>query len=598
MAARSGIVPPVVFFPAPGPGFRGRLYLDPVAVVRADRLDEVAAALDKVEQYVHEGYTAAGFVSYEAGAAFEPAMPMRRLDNMPYLWFGMFEDVDDDRTVELGGASCLDTLAPTLNEEVYRRAVQRVRDYIAAGDTYQVNFTFPMHGTFSVDAFELFSDLSAAHATANYKAFVDTGDAKILSVSPELFFSLEGNRLVTKPMKGTSARGLSDEADAAARQALLDSPKERAENLMIVDLLRNDMGRISRTGSVRVRKLFEAERYERVWQLTSTIESETEAGVPDIFAALFPSGSVTGAPKIRTMQIIQELEETPRGPYCGAIGWWRPGRRAQFNVGIRTMVLDASGRATYPVGSGITWDADAQREYAECRLKAENLFAGGSRDALIETIRLDGGEYALLQRHMSRLRRSAAFFGREVPEAEIREALRTLALRVDPGAHRVRVDVHASGRYEIDVQPLDRARCFRLRWAPEPVDPAQRLLYHKTSDRSLYEAARASAAPADDVLLWNGRGEATESSIANLVVERGGRRLTPSVSSGLLPGVFREALIERGDIEEAVLQRRDVETADRIWLINSLRGWIPAYLVLDDGQSAETASAGAVAVTS
>jgi para-aminobenzoate synthetase/4-amino-4-deoxychorismate lyase len=382
-------------------------------------------------------------------------------------------------------------------------------------------------------------------------------------------------------MKGTRPRGRWAEADAALAEALAASAKDRAENVMITDMVRNDMGRISRAGSVVVERLFEVERYATVWQMTSTVRAETDAEVPEILAALFPSASVTGAPKIQTSKIIHALEPEGRGVYCGALGWWAPDGSAEFSVGIRTLVADsARGVARYHVGSGITWDATAGAEYQECLDKAALLLAPVSGDfELLESLRWETGAYWLLEEHRARLRESAAYFGIALDLGAVEAALAKAAADA-PERARVRLLVARDGTVRTEVYPLEvPERAWRVALAETPVSREELFLYHKTTRREIYAAARAARPDVDDVLLWNEAGELTESTVANVALEIDGEWLTPARACGLLAGTMRARWLAEGRLREAVLHRDDLARATRVLLLNSVRGEIPAVVV-------------------
>jgi len=349
---------------------------------------------------------------------------------------------------------------------------------------------------------------------------------------------------------------------------------------MIVDMLRNDLGRIADTGSVEVDGLFEVERYPTLWQMTSTVRARTSAGVPEIFRALFPCASVTGAPKIRTMEIINELEAYPRGAYCGAIGWWGPGRRARFSVGIRTVTANReTGEAVYSVGSGITWDSLTDAEHDECRLKSKILTNSEPDFELIETIAWNDG-YELFEEHLERLGASLRYFGFRGSLHPVRQRLADTARGLN-GPTKVRVRVDRKGEVRIATHPLPKASVLRVGLATDPVDPNNRFLYHKTTNREMYEQARRTRPDLDDVILWNAAGEITETTIANVVVRFDGHWFTPPVASGLLPGVLRGALLREGEIAERVLHVADLDRAEEIRLINSVRGWMRIEWVPD-----------------
>ena len=364
-------------------------YGNPSAIVEASRIEEVVPALTEIEAAVATGLHAAGFIAYEAAPAFDPAFRVHDAGDTPLLWFALYaQRVESPLSAQtpVPGAFELGKWQADVAEAEYTQALRRIRERVGAGDTYQVNYTFPSRATFSGSARAWFEHLCRGQS-ADYRAYMDTGRTQIVSLSPELFFRLEGDTLTAKPMKGTHARGLGSGQDVEAARALRNSPKERAENIMIVDLLRNDLGRISEIGSVEVERLFETERYETLWQMTSTIRSKTRAPISEIFGALFPSGSVTGAPKINTMKIIRELERFPRGVYCGCIGWISPGRQAEFNVAIRTATVDPqAGIVRAHVGSGVTWGSDPEAEYEECQVKMAYLNRGHVDFQLLEFI--------------------------------------------------------------------------------------------------------------------------------------------------------------------------------------------------------------------
>ncbi len=562
---------------------RGELrFRHPSATIKADTPAEVPAALDRLRDAVENGHYAAGFLAYEAAPAFDPAFVTHPpSSSAPIMWFGVYNRCEELPPPPLPAARFnVGEWRSHLEETDYYAALAKIRDYIAAGDTYQVNYAMPLSASFEGDPLAWFRHLCMAQGS-NHNAYVDLGGAQVLSASPELFFELDGARIVTRPMKGTHRRGRYSAEDQQFRRNLLESEKDRAENLMITDLLRNDLGRISEIGSVTVERLFEAERYETLWQMTSTISGQTSADPPRLLHALFPSGSITGAPKARTMEIIRELEQCPRGVYCGSIGWWGPGRQASFNVAIRTVTVDAQrGEAHCHVGGGVTWDSRAALEYEECRSKAVFLSYKRPVFELLETLLLQRESYYLLDEHMQRLLNSAAYFGYPVEESSVREALHNQQTELlhggATGPHKVRLLLDGAGGVRTEAAPVTaNAEPARVALAPEPVDRDDVFLYHKTTHRAVYEAALSACPGYDDVILWNQDGDLTESVWANLVIEQDGRFLTPPVDSGLLAGCMRAALLHEGRIEEARLARETLETADRVWLINSVRRWMP-----------------------
>jgi para-aminobenzoate synthetase/4-amino-4-deoxychorismate lyase len=470
---------------------------------------------------------------------------------------------------------------PTLTRGAYERALCAIHEAIAAGEVYQVNYTFRLRAPFSGDLLPLFWQLYERQPVP-YAAYIDTGAHAIASLSPELFFALDGECITTRPMKGTAPRGLTRADDLQHAERLTRCPKNRAENLMIVDMARNDLGRIARIGSVRVPRLFEAERYATLWQMTSTVVACTDAPLPEIFRALFPAASITGAPKIRATHVIHALERAPRGVYTGAIGVVLPDRRAQFNVAIRTLHYDkVAAQLTFGVGSGIVWDSEQVAEYEECLTKAQVLFAPRPEFELLETLLWRRGRgYFLLEAHLQRLRDSADYFGFAVDADAVRHQLLTVAERFTAPRYRVRLRVNRHGAAQVEHASLaPERRVWRVALAHEPVNPREVFLYHKTTHRQVYERARAARPDCDDVILWNTRGEITESTLANVVVRVDGRYYTPPVACGLLAGVYREHLLQRGLLRERVLTPDDLLRAEAVYLINSVRGRIRAEVV-------------------
>lgn len=550
-----------------------------VDVVSADSPDEVMPCLRRIEDAVQGGLHAAGFLAYEAAPAFDAAFVTQETDGLPLLWFGLYEEGEASGAwCENPGSYRVGPWRPLVAKEAYEASIEQIRSLIAAGDTYQVNYTFPLAAPFSGDPRSWFRVLCESQGT-DYGALIDTGRYVILSASPELFFRLDGDRLTTRPMKGTHRRGRWPGEDRAFREALAASEKDRAENVMIVDLLRSDMGRVSVPGTVCVESLFDTERYETLWQMTSSISSRVTGSVPEIMQALFPSGSVTGAPKVRTMQIIRALEPFPRGVYCGTVGWWSPGGQAEFNVAIRTVSIDRQeGEARYGVGGGITWSSTAEGEYEECAVKAAILKPSPRDFELLESFLVDE-DFFLLEEHLARLAASAEYFGFDVDLGEVRRALSAHLSGDRTPPEKLRLLVARDGGIRIESEPASPMKPLRVGLARGPVDEGDVFLFHKTTHRSRYEEAKASRPDCDDVLLYNGRGELTESTRANVLVQLDGEWLTPPVSCGLLAGTMRAHLLSEGRIREAVLPVEVLERAQSIRLINSVRKWIDVEFV-------------------
>ena len=532
--------------------------------------------LAEADRALRAGLHVAGYVAYEAASSFGLRVHPAEPDGPPLAWLGVF---DSPETVEAPAVATGSGLPgtrwqPLLNEAGHAYALERIQERIARGDTYQVNFTWPFEAPLEEDPWDLFSRLYAVQPSS-HAAFLDLGRFAVASLSPELFFAREGERLLTRPMKGTAARGLDLEDDARAALALKGSVKDRAENLMIVDMLRNDLGRVAEVGSVTVPSLFDIERYPTLLQMTSRVEARSRAPLSAVMEALFPCASVTGAPKVRTMEIITELEAGPRGIYTGAIGWAGPGR-ASFGVAIRTAVADRERRLVrYGVGSGIVADSRPAAEYAECLLKARIL--DEPPFALLETLAFEPGSgYRRLEGHLVRLRASAAYFGVALG-SEAEEALVELSGRLG-APRRVRLLVDLLGRARLEDSPLRATPSpVRVGRAAGPVDAGSRWLRHKTTRREVYDDALRARPDCDDVLLWNGRGEATETALANVAVDGpGGVLVTPPLACGLLPGVERAALLREGRLREGVIRLADLEVGQRLWLLNSVRGLFEA----------------------
>jgi para-aminobenzoate synthetase/4-amino-4-deoxychorismate lyase len=534
---------------------------------------------------------------YALGACFEPAI-LQIDSSRPQLrgWvFGQGQGLDaqaldaflearlalvsgHDRVVGVANVS------PELDAADYASKVEQIQRWIRKGDCYQINLTFPLEFSVFGHPLALYARLRERQPV-RYGAFISIADETLLSFSPELFFERVGDRVVTRPMKGTAARGSVPEDDEARRSALLASEKERAENIMIVDLLRNDLGRLARPGKMRVESLCVAEAYPTLWQVVSTISADLpDVRLFDLFRALFPCGSITGAPKIRAMQCISELEHLPRGLYTGALGWLAPGGDCRFNVAIRTLELARDGRARLGVGSGIVIDADPAKEYAECLLKARFLTGFDPGFELIETMRIENGECPLLSLHMKRLEASARALGFTCDMPALSAALAEQSSACTSGIFRVRLSVAHDGKFRIVASEMnDDERIWTVVLADEALDEDDYLLRHKTTARSRYNEALARLVETPEVfdaIFFNSRGEVCEGARSNVFVEREGKLLTPLLSCGLLPGVMRQHLLQSGRAVESVLRKDDLLNAPAIHMANALRGLIPVKLLV------------------
>jgi len=560
-------------------------------ILTTRRKEDALPLLRSIASAQAEGFHVAGFLSYELGLLFEerlsPLLPEEV--GFPLLWFGIFgeparlsqKEAADWLDSHAGEEATLSEVAFSLSREAYGTAFRRLKDYIAAGDVYQVNLTLRQRFSFSGDPVALYRRLCRSQPVG-HGALIATGEHHILSLSPELFIERRGDEIRTRPMKGTAPRGRFPEEDREIAEALLASEKAQAENLMIVDLLRNDLSRIALPGSVAVPRLFDTETYRSFHTLTSTVSGRLvpETGLDAILPALFPCGSVTGAPKIRAMEIIKELETGPRWLYCGSIGHVAPDGDFSFNVAIRTATIDRNGRGEIGTGGGIVADSDEEAEYREALLKLRFLEEPGGPFGLIETLLWDGRQFILLDRHLGRLARSASHFGFVHDSENVRRALdEAVSGRSVP--LRVRLVLGEDG-ITTGATPLAPMHGLRFTLAGERVNSADALLFHKTTRRDFYDRTRAAEAAAhgvDETVFLNERGELTEGSFTNLFLRSSGRLLTPALSCGLLPGTLREELLATGKVEEAVLTISDLEAAEAIFLGNSVRDLLPATWV-------------------
>lgn len=551
--------------------------------VRAVRIEDVLPAVREAGTWAEAGDWAVGGLAYESAPAFDPALTAHSA--APGAPLAVFVRYARRREIVLPrpeGAACIPAWNPGIRPEEYRSALREIRRRIALGETYQVNFTFPLRAAGVGDPWALFLRLAAAQ-NPPYGFFAEWEGQAICSASPELFFERRGALLVSKPMKGTRPRGRGAEEDRALADALGRSAKERAENVMITDMVRNDLGRICAPGTVATSALCARERHPSVWQTTSTVEGETSAGFLEILRALFPAASITGAPKRRTMEIIRKLETGPRGWYTGALGFWGPDGRAQFNVAIRTLVADRrTGAAEYGVGGGITWDSDPDAEYAEAFAKAP-VFDVRPEFDLLETMRWTPGDgWWLIDEHLARMAASAAYFGRPFDPAAARRLLADLEPDFENRARRVRLRADRAGELRAEhapLAPVTDGTPLRLALASEAADSSDVFLYHKTTHRAVYDRHLRAHPEADDVVLWNERGELTETCRCNLALDLDGGWQTPPVSSGLLAGTARGEWLRQGRLRERVLRIDDLRRSARILLLNSVRGEQPAVQV-------------------
>jgi para-aminobenzoate synthetase / 4-amino-4-deoxychorismate lyase len=559
-----------------------RLYVNPVECLTARTPDEIAPLLDALRSATARGLHVAGFLAYDTGAALLPHLSPA---NGLLAWFGLFEQyqkLDTDAMPSFlpdPAGAWISPLRPEISRADYTKAFAAVQEYISAGDIYQANLTFPLSANYAGDPLAVYTALRP-RAAAGYGGVIWTGEHHYLSFSPELFFALKESRITTKPMKGTAERRADPQADAAEVEMLRNDLKQRAENLMIVDLLRNDLSRVCEPGSVAVPELFHVESYPTVHQMTSTVTGLLPQGsdAVDVIKALFPCGSITGAPKIRAMQVIGEVETEPRGIYCGSIGRIDANGDAAFNVAIRTFTLcEATKRVSLGLGSGIVADSDEAAEWAECLAKGDFAKVDGFGFDLIETMRFEPAQgISRLELHLERMKGSARNFGFEFDRHAARNQLHAATFHLDT-LSKIRLLLSKSGAFAIEIRSLAEAtEPWRVGVVPLPVDPTDFRLHHKTTDRAFYDDAR-KAADADEVLFTDPDGFLTEGSITAVFVERDGKLLTPPLVRGALPSVLRRELIENGQAIEADLTETDLDS--HFFIGNSIRGLIPAKRV-------------------
>ncbi|PLS05442.1 aminodeoxychorismate synthase component I [Neobacillus cucumis] len=554
-----------------------QIFRKPIKVIAAFTINEVLPCFKLVEEEVNNGYYAAGFLTYESAAAFDAAFITNSDSKIPLLWFGIFSEPEHD-FISSQGSYTLTKWEPSVSIKEYTQSIQAIKQGIERGDTYQTNYTIRLYSQFEGDDFALFQKLKKAQSS-DYCAYINTGEQCVLSASPELFFRIEGDKITTRPMKGTIKRGKSIDEDEANARWLYLSEKNRAENVMIVDMLRNDLSVIAELGTVQVPKLYDIEQYPTVFQMTSTITAKIAENreLVDVFKALFPCASITGAPKVSTMKMIAELEPEPREVYCGAIGFITPSKEAVFNVPIRTVLIDqTSGIATYGVGGGITWDSTSEGEYDEVLAKASLLEEDRPEFELLESLLLEYGKYYLLNEHLDRLKRSAKYFGFPIQMEAIQQKLEEFAVPNSSGKFKVRLLVTKENGVTLDANPVNELQTpLKIMLAGKPIDTENPFVYHKTTHRAIYTDFQTDKpSGVFDVLLWNKEEELTEFTNGNLVIEIDGELWTPPVNSGLLAGTFREMLIKEGIIREKVLTFADLRQSSKIWFINSVRKWL------------------------
>jgi para-aminobenzoate synthetase/4-amino-4-deoxychorismate lyase len=559
------------------------LFNKPVEIIKADNYKNIKKALSYIEDMTLKGFYAAGFVSYEASGAFDPNYLVKKNNLSNNLWFGIYKKKEIIPHHILfdnpGKAQYIFDWELPFNYNEYKNKIDFIKEKIFKGDIYQLNYTFNMESDFKDDPFSVFLN-NFSHLDSKYSAFIDTPDFSVLSGSPELFFKLHKNKLISKPMKGTIHRGRNNNEDILNKEKLYNSEKDRAENVMITDMIRNDMGKIAQISSVNTKKLFEVEKYSRVFQMTSTVTCTTDKSVCEIFEAMFPCASITGAPKIKSMEYIKQAEKSPRGVYTGAIGFLEPERKALFNVAIRTMYINKeSKKGYYGTGGGIVWDSFAENEYKECQSKSLIISEPEPEFKLLETLLYAPGDGFYLEKyHINRILDSAYYFSFDLKKSELLQFFNSFTseelLRV-----RLLSDRFGNIEYEenlLEKNPLESKTSWKICLADEHVDSSNRFLYHKTTNRSTYNNLLKKYPGFNDIVLFNENNLVTETCFANIVIEENKKLYTPFVKAGLLCGTMRCYLLEKKIISEKNIFKKDLINADKIYLINSVRGFINA----------------------
>ena len=558
---------------------RHLLFSNPEKILLCHGKEDINGFFKELERALEEGFWAVGFFSYEFGYLLERRLTRFLPPQGPFAILALFKAPKETFSAVCKayqpGPLDLEDLKLSLAKEEYLTAIEKIKAYIASGDTYQVNYTLKYFFTTSSSPEEIYLSLRNKQRVC-YGGIFKIGDLAVVSFSPELFLRKEGPRIWTRPMKGTAARGLNREQDRKISSWLASDPKNQAENVMIVDLLRNDLGRVCEPGSVFVPRLFEVEKYETVFQMTSTVEGRLkETSFASLFSGLFPCGSVTGAPKIRTMEIIAELEKGPRGVYTGAFGFISPEKDFVFNVAIRTLVLQKQ-RAEFGIGSGIVWDSIPEKEYEECLLKARFLTDPPLHFCLLETMRFEPGEgIKLLPWHLDRLREGAAYFDFPLDEAALKGLLERVKKGLDFPA-RLRLLLAMDGEIKIEVYPLKifpgpvKIGLARRDWLLSP------FVFYKTTYRHWFSRWRERALKEGlfEVVFIDDEGRLLEGTITNVFLQIDGKLFTPPKELGLLPGVFRQSLLDQGLVRERELLVEDLLRAEKVYLGNALRGFL------------------------
>ncbi len=576
------------------------IFTDPIKIIQTRDIRRIKSCFKQIELAKKKGYYISGFISYEAGHIINKRFQHLPINNMPLIWMGIFKDPlifnhQSNKFINNPPLSFnknngffnekykLNNLKLDISSKDYVRNIKKIKHFIESGETYQVNYTTKYKFNFKGSALALYKKLRNNQAIS-YGALIKSPEFNILSFSPELFFRQNKNQLMVKPMKGTAVRGINIKEDAKTRKILAADVKNQAENLMIVDLLRNDLGRVSKTSSVKVKKLFEIETYKTLLQMTSTVKSKLKpkTSLFEIFLSLFPCGSITGAPKIKTMEIISKLENKPRGIYTGAIGFFAPNNKAVFNVAIRTIELK-NNKGQMGVGSGITYDSNPIEEFKECKLKARFLTMPDFK--LIETMLWNKKQGVfLLENHLQRLNQSAGFFNFSFNKKMILKNLNKLTTTFNPmHNYKIRLLLTANSEIDLESSAILKNKTLpdqKITFSKKKTRSSNIFLYHKTTNRTLYDSEyrKYSKLGFFDTIFCNENKQITEGTISNIFIKKNGNYYTPPIQCGVLPGVFRTHFMQKNKAQEKILFLEDLKTADATYCTNAVRGMVKVKL--------------------
>ena len=550
-------------------------FQNPVKFITANTLADVKEAIEKIESYTKRGYYAVGYVSYEALGAFYPERKLSAKPNIPYVYFGIYENKETVQMKEYTSTKPLD-FTPNTSRMRYNEAIKYIHESIDQGLVEQVNYTIRLTTREEkLDTDALYFQLTESQQ-ANFTAHLRFDDFEILSISPELFFAWDQYEIETRPMKGTMKRGKFYEEDLLNKDKLKQSIKDMNENEMIVDLVKDELKGITKEGTVEVTNCFHIETYPTVYQMTSTVKGETveNTSLLSIFESLFPAASIAGTPKLKAIELVDILEDAPRDVYCGAVGIVTPEGHAIFNVPIRTVLLNKNnGELTYGVGGGITTRSSAGAEYDEALTKSAVLNYKLPRFELLETMKIEDGKIFLLEEHLNRIKQSSYYFNWPFPEKQIRKKLSDLAKKYHQGTYKVRLLLNKNGAITYHIEQLDsRKQVGKVALAAHPINKASIFHYHKTTYRTIYNDLKIASYY--DTLLWNEEGYITEFINGNLIYQLDQQYYTPPIHDGLLPGTYRNYLIENGKVIERSLHKKDLIKIEKMWFINSVRGWV------------------------